>query len=133
MWCPPSATHIHTRVPYALIFRYISNAIVRRISSGPCEMIWEVPAGRIYLEGDVLTAAEEGAGQERRKLAFAGSVFVSLVLDGQGQVRGEPQVRLHGLPEEDSKGLSFEERALDAVAEALNRLDRKSTRLNSSH
>jgi ribonuclease J len=84
-----------------------------------------VPSGRIYLDGDVLTAADEGAVQERRKLAFAGSVFVSLVLDGQGQVRGEPQVRLHGLPEEDSSGLSFEERALDAVDEALNRLPAK--------
>jgi ribonuclease J len=37
-------------------------------------------------------------------------------------VRGDPQVRLHGLPEEDSHGVAFEDRALDAIDEALERL-----------
>lgn len=110
------------QVPEAVVIR---NGLMMRIAPGPAEVIGEVPSGRIYLDGEVLTVAEEGAVQERRKLAFAGSVFVSLVLDGQGQVRGEPQVRLHGLPEEDNHGISFEERALDAVDEALNRLPAK--------
>jgi ribonuclease J len=73
----------------------------------------------------VLIEADEGAVQERRKLAFAGSAFVSLVLDREGKVRGDPQVRLMGLPVEDSHGVSFEDRALDAIEEALERLPPK--------
>jgi ribonuclease J len=110
------------QVPEAIVIR---NGLMVRIAPGPAEIVGEVPSGRIYLDGEVLIEADEGAVQERRKLAFAGSVFVSLVLDRDGQVRGEPQVRLHGLPEEDGHGVPFEERALDAVDEALNRLPAK--------
>lgn len=110
------------QVPESVVIR---NGLMMRIAPGPAEIIGEVPSGRIYLDGEVLIEAEEGAVQERRKLAFAGSVFVSLVLDDKGQVRGDPQVRLHGLPEEDSHGVAFEDRALDAIDEALERLPAK--------
>ncbi|MFZ3034469.1 MAG: ribonuclease J [Parvibaculum sp.] len=101
------------------------NGLMTRIAPGPAEVIEEVEHGRIYLDGDVLTAHDEGAVQERRKLAFAGAVFVSLVLDEAGEVRGEPQVRLHGLPDEDNYGETFEDIALDAIDDALDRLPAK--------
>jgi len=110
------------QVPEQVIVR---NGFIVRLAPGPAEIVDEAPSGRIYLDGDVLTDQDEGAVQERRRLAFAGSVFVSLVLDGKGDVRGEPQVRLMGLPEEESNGVPFEDRALDAVDEALDRLPRK--------
>jgi ribonuclease J len=110
------------QVPEQVVVR---NGLIVRLAPGLAEVVDEAPSGRIYLDGDVLTDQDEGAVQERRRLAFAGSVFVSLVLDGKGDVRGEPQVRLMGLPEEDSDGVSFEDRALDAVDEALDRLPRK--------
>lgn len=110
------------QVPEQVIVR---NGLIVRLAPGPAEIVDEAPSGRIYLDGDVLTDQDEGAVQERRRLAFAGSVFVSLVLDGKGDVRGEPQVRLIGLPKEDSNGVPFEDRALDAVDEALDRLPRK--------
>ncbi len=103
----------------------VKNGLIVRIAPGPAEVVDEAPAGRIYLDGDVLTDQDEGAVQERRRLSFAGSVFVSIVLDGKGQVRGDPQVRLMGLPEEDSFGVPFEDRALDAVDDALGRLPAK--------
>ncbi|ABS64817.1 beta-lactamase domain protein [Parvibaculum lavamentivorans DS-1] len=110
------------QVPEQVVIR---NGLMVRLAPGPAEIVGEVPSGRIYLDGDVLTESDEGAVRERRKLAFAGSVFVSLVLDGKGEVRGEPQVRLMGLPEEDGNGVSFEDRALDAVEDALDRLPKK--------
>ncbi|MDP2125363.1 MAG: ribonuclease J [Parvibaculum sp.] len=110
------------QVPQQVVIR---NGLMVRLAPGPAEIVDEAPSGRIYLDGEVLTAADEGAVQERRRLAFAGSVFVSIVLDGKGQVRGDPQVRLMGLPEEDGNGVDFEDRALDAVDEALDRLPAK--------
>lgn len=110
------------QVPEAVVLR---NGLMVRLAPGPAEVIDEAPAGRLYLDGEVLIEADEGAVQERRKLAFAGSAFVSLVLDREGKVRGDPQVRLMGLPVEDSHGVSFEDRALDAIDEALERLPPK--------
>ena len=107
------------QVPQQVVIR---NGLMVRLAPGPAEIVDEAPSGRLYLDGEVLTASDEGAVQERRRLAFAGSVFVSIVLDGKGQVRGDPQVRLMGLPETDGTGLDFEDRALDAIDEALDRL-----------
>jgi len=110
------------QVPETIVIR---NGLMVRLAPGPAQIIDEAPSGRIYLDGDVLIEADEGAVQERRKLSFSGSVFVSLVLDKDGKVRGDPQVVLMGLPEEDSHGVSFEDRALDAIDEALERLPPK--------
>lgn len=110
------------QVPETVVLR---NGLMVRLAPGPAEIVDEAPVGRLYLDGDVLIEADEGAVQERRKLAFAGSAFVSLVLDKDGKVRGDPQVRLMGLPTEDGHGVSFEDRALDAVDEALERLPAK--------
>jgi len=110
------------QVPESVVLR---NGLMVRLAPGPAEIVDEAPSGRLYLDGDVLIDAEEGAVQERRRLAFAGSVFVSLVLDRDGKVRGDPQVRLLGLPEEDGHGVAFEDRALDAIDEALDRLPAK--------
>ena len=110
------------QVPEQVVVR---NGLMVRLAPGAAEVIDEAPSGRLYLDGEVLTGEDEGAVQERRRLAFAGSVFVSVVLDGKGEVRGEPQVRLMGLPEEDSHGVAFEDRALDAVDEAFDRLPKK--------
>lgn len=110
------------QVPEQVVVR---NGLMVRLAPGAAEVIDEAPSGRLYLDGEVLTEEDEGAVQERRRLAFAGSVFVSVVLDGKGEVRGEPQVRLMGLPEEDSHGVTFEDRALDAVDEAFDRLPKK--------
>jgi ribonuclease J len=101
------------------------NGLMTRLAPGPAQVIGEVPHGRLYLDGDVLIPSDEGAVQARRKLAFAGAVFAALVLDGAGEVMGVPQVRLHGLPEESGNGEFFEDIALDAIDNALDRLPAK--------
>lgn len=117
-----TALALQLQVPQAITTR---NGLMTRIAPGPAEVIAEVTHGRIYLDGEVLTNADDGAVQERRKLAFAGAVFVSIVLDDKGEVRGDPQVVLHGLPQEDSFGESFEDLALDAVDTALDKMPAK--------
>jgi len=107
------------QVPQAVVLR---NGLMLRLAPGAAEVIDEAPSGRLFLDGDVLIPEGDPAVQERRRLAFAGTVFVTLVLDGKGEVLGEPQVRLLGLPEDDGTGVSFDERALDAVDDVLDRL-----------
>lgn len=110
------------QVPEQVVIR---NGLMVRLAPGLAEIIDEAPSGRLYLDGDVLTDADEGAVRARRQLAVAGSVFVSVVLNGEGRVMGDPQVRLIGLPEEDSEGDLFENIALDALDSALEKLPLK--------
>lgn len=107
------------QVPEALVLK---NGDMVRIAPGPAKIIDEVPSGRFVLDGDVLVPAWDMGVQERRRLSFAGAVFVSVALTEKGDVAGDPEVRLIGLPERDAEGLRFEEHAYDALDKALDQL-----------
>src|SRR5690606_38846503 len=53
------------QVPEQIVIR---NGLMVRLAPGPAEIVDEAPAGRLYLDGEVLTASDEGAVQERRRL-----------------------------------------------------------------
>ncbi|MDE1174073.1 MAG: ribonuclease J [Parvibaculaceae bacterium] len=110
------------KVPVAIVTR---NGLMTRLAPGDPVVLGEVPSGRLYLDGEVLIEDEEGAVQERRRLSFAGSVFVALVLDAAGKVRATPQVSICGLPIENSRGRSFSDVARDAASASLERLSAK--------
>ncbi|WP_411819821.1 ribonuclease J [Hyphococcus formosus] len=55
--------------------------LIRIAPDGP-ERIDEVPAGRIYLDGDILLPDGAAPIKERRKLSYAGILMVSVVFDG---------------------------------------------------
>ncbi|MEM8935592.1 MAG: ribonuclease J [Pseudomonadota bacterium] len=57
--------------------------LIRLAPEGP-SVIEEVPSGRLYLDGAVLTAAGAAPMRERRKLGYAGVVAVSVNLDPRG-------------------------------------------------
>ena len=107
------------QVPESLVLK---NGLMARLAPGPAKIIDEVPSGRLYLDGDVLIGAWDGPVQERRRLSLAGAVFIAVVLDEKGHVRGDPQVYLTGMPEEDRYGVAFENHAYDALDEAFDRL-----------
>ena len=74
------------------------------------------------LDGDVLVPSWDIGIQERRRLSFAGAVFVSVALNAKGEVAGDPEIRLIGLPERDGDGERFDEHAYDALDRALDQL-----------
>ncbi|MDH3580304.1 MAG: ribonuclease J [Hyphomicrobiales bacterium] len=100
------------------------NGSLIRLSPGPAGEIDEVPAGRLYKDGHVLLDASSNAIGERRKLSFAGTVSVSLVLSAGGEVEDEPQIAFFGLPESDDDGVPMSEIVFDAVTGALDGIPR---------
>jgi len=100
------------------------NGTMVRLLPGPAEIIDEVPVGRLYRDGMILTRADDGQVRERRKLSFAGSVAVSLVLSEKGVLLAEPEVALTGLPPTDNEGTPFATIARDAVIGTLESLPR---------
>jgi ribonuclease J len=100
------------------------NGSLVRLAPEPAGEVDEVPAGRLYKDGHVLLDENSNAIGERRKLSFAGTVSVSLVLAAGGEIEGEPQIAFFGLPETDDDGVPMSDILFDAVTGALDGIPR---------
>jgi ribonuclease J len=99
------------QVPHAVSPR---NGDMVRLAPGKPEIIDEVPAGRLYVDGGVVTPENGDALRERRHAAFNGMLVVSIVLDGRNKIVSGPQVRGIGLAGDEEYTLDD---ALDDLAE----------------
>jgi ribonuclease J len=91
------------------------NGALVRIAPGPAKIIDDVPTGRLYRDGALITRADAGQVRERRKLSFAGMVAISLVLSDKGVLLADPEVALSGLPATNLQGVPLESIARDAA------------------
>ncbi|HXF53251.1 MAG TPA: ribonuclease J [Hyphomicrobiaceae bacterium] len=86
-----------------------------RLAPDPVAVIDEVPVGRQYRDGALIVPADPGPVRERRKLAFVGVIAVGFALDVGGNLLGEPEAALDGVPAETMDGRSMYDLVLDAV------------------
>jgi len=99
------------------------NGDMVRLAPGRAMIIDEVPSGRLYVDGGMVTPENGEALRERRHASHSGMLTVAVAVDGRGKIVSGPQVRGIGLPGEDDYPL---EEALDDLAtaaeEAIKRL-----------
>ncbi|WP_425087316.1 ribonuclease J [Stappia sp.] len=95
------------------------NGDLVRLSPGRLDIVDEIPVGIEVKDGMIFGDPEETGVQERRKLSFAGAIVVSVVVDARGDLVGEPQAALFGLPETDEEGDDMEDIVIDEVIHAL--------------
>ena len=100
------------------------NGAMVRLAPGPAAIIDDVPIGRLYRDGAILTRADDGQVRDRRRLSFAGTVSVSLVLSDKGALLAEPEVALTGLPIANGEGVSFETIVRDAASGTIDSIPR---------
>ncbi len=99
------------------------NGDMVRLAPGRAEIIDEVPAGRLYVDGGMVTAENGDALRERRHAASNGVVAVSVVLDAKNKIVSGPQVRALGLPSERDYPLDeILDDLADEAEQAINRL-----------
>jgi ribonuclease J len=103
-------------VPQVLVAR---NGDMVEISREGARKIDHVTAGRVYLDGELQVNARETMMAERRKLGFAGMVSVAVAVDERGQLAGDPEIALMGLPPRARDGVPFEDIAAAAVEQLL--------------
>lgn len=101
------------------------NGQIVRLAPDPAGVIDEVYAGRLHLDGRLLVDPLESGLQERKKVAYAGHIAVAIVIDKKGNLLGEPQIALTGLPDTDAVGEPFHEIVLDAVVGAIESIPRQ--------
>src|SRR6478752_7204515 len=80
-----------------------------RLAPGGPRKIDEIPAGRLYKDGSLLVRADERTVADRRRLGFAGVVSIALAVSDRGELIGDPQVTLTGIPEADALGHRIED------------------------
>ncbi len=108
-------------VPKVLTCR--NGDLVRLAPAGPV-VIDEVPAGRIYKDGRLLVDAEQRTVPDRRRLGFAGIVSVALAMSDRGELVGDPEIELTGVPEADADGNLISRLAFEAVLDAIDSMPR---------
>ena len=108
------------QTPEAVALR---NGDLLRLAPGMAEIIDEVPSGRLFVDGGVLSPEGSAALRERRHASVAGMLAVAVAIDGRGKVVGDIEVRGVGLPGDADYSLDD---ALDDLAEeadtALSRM-----------
>jgi ribonuclease J len=86
-------------------------------------VIDEVPAGRLYVDGGVVTPENGDALRERRHAATNGMLTVSVALDGRSSLVSGPQVRTLGMPgDSDYSASDAADDMADEARHAFHRL-----------
>jgi ribonuclease J len=98
-----------------------ANGQLYRLAPGPAELIDEVPAGRLHMDGRVLVAEGEGLAKARRAMGYAGLIAITLVLDQKGRPASEAAILAEGMPQ------PVESAVRTAVDETLDRYNPKKT------
>lgn len=107
--------------------------LVRLASAGgepTPQIIEDLDAGRDYLDGETMVGALDGVMRARLKLARQGHVTIALVVDEDGELIADPEIRALGAPE-DGEGWpspleEMIEEVVDEAVEALSPKERRS-------
>lgn len=100
--------------------------MVKLAPKGP-EVIDIVPSGRLFEDGGEIVSASDDGLRLRRKMAYAGHVGVSLVVNEKGKMISGPEPRITGFPEGEN-GMIMDElidAVIDAADDAFNELPSK--------
>jgi ribonuclease J len=100
------------------------NGDLVRLGPGEPAIIDKLPSGRLYKDGTILEDAKSRAVIERRRMAFAGCVFVAIAMTEKGELAEDPEVDLVGIPEKNTAGEELDDIVFDAVVTTVENLPR---------
>jgi ribonuclease J len=98
------------------------NGDLVKLAPGDPGIVDEIPAGRLYKDGNLLIDAQASTIADRKRLSAYGIVSVALALTEKGQLAADPDVEMIGIPEATAGGEPMLEVALDAIAETVETL-----------
>jgi ribonuclease J len=93
-----------------------------RFAPGDVSALGKVTSGRRLKDGVILLPADQECVGQRRRLSFAGVVSIAVALTPTGEMAGDPDVMIAGLPERTRDGAGFDEIIDAAIFEAFGGL-----------
>ena len=112
----------------ASVARAFNGDMVRLSAEEGAVMLAAVDHGRVYKDGDVLLAKDDPCVAERRKLSFAGVVSIAFAISDKGDVVGDPDVTMAGVPKRGRAGADLAAVIDAALFETLDGLSRSKRR-----
>jgi len=100
------------------------NGDLIRFAPGDVSALGKVASGRRLKDGAILLPADQECVGQRRRLSFAGVVSIAVALTPKGEMAGDPDVMIAGLPERTREGAGFDEIIDAAIFEAFESLPR---------
>lgn len=104
------------------------NGDMVRVGPGAPGIIDEVPHGRLYKDGDLLIAADDEAVRSRKSLSFSGVISIGIALTSNGELAGDPDMVMAGVPRAAGAGKAMDEIVDDAIFHTLDGLPRPQRR-----
>jgi ribonuclease J len=95
-----------------------------RLGPGDPAIVDELPSGRLYKDGAILEDSKSRAVVERRRMAFAGCVFVAIAMTDKGELADDPEIDLVGIPEKNMAGEELDDIVFDTVLSTVETLPR---------
>jgi len=80
-----------------------------------------VTTGRLAVDGRRLVPVDGTVIRERNRIRFNGAAVATVVMDGKGNLLGDPQLTVQGVLDEEAEGDTWED-AVDTVVDAVNDL-----------
>ena len=123
--------HLHEHAESALKWGaaqsfVVTNGQMLHVAANGPRVVDEVPNGRLYRDGNAIVGSQDGVVRDRKRMAMNGHIAVSVILDDDGQLVVESDVRATGAPKRTGKrGGTFEQRIAEAVDEAIKSAPRK--------
>jgi ribonuclease J len=108
-------------VPRVLTCR---NGDLVKLGPGTPGIVDQLPSGRLYKDGTILEDSKSRAVIERRRMGFAGCVFVAIAMTEKGELADDPEVDLVGIPEKNVAGEAFDDIVFDVVVSTIEGLPR---------
>jgi ribonuclease J len=91
---------------------------IARLCPGPAQIIDEAPGGRLHLDGKLIVDSVDGPAKFRRKLSFAGIVFMTVVINEKFELADDIVLLADGIPED------LEEDLVEAAEKAFDSMPR---------
>ncbi|MFC2967240.1 ribonuclease J [Acidimangrovimonas pyrenivorans] len=99
----------------------VTNGTMVEIGGEAPKVVEHVEAGRVYRDGQVLIGAMDGVVRDRIRMALNGHVLVTVIVDEDGELLGDPWAELMGLPETGKSGTALVEAMEGEMVEFLDR------------
>jgi len=95
------------------------NGDLIRLAPGEARALGTVTIGRRPKDGAILLPADQECVRQRRRLGFAGVVSIAIALTPKGEMAGDPDVMIAGLPERTREGAAIDALIDDTIFEAF--------------
>jgi ribonuclease J len=101
------------------------NGMMLDLSGNRPKVTEYVETGRMYLDGSTQIGALDGVIRDRLRMALYGHVIVTVILDEEDEMIGEPWCEVRGLPEMGSSNATLVDALEEDLSQFIGRADHK--------